>query len=136
MRTAFPLFAVALLAGCATPVGQIPESDFVRETNELAVGYQAAYRNIRDGFARCLDPQPQAELYTDIPEVRLVVYLGYGPGSIVVGTITLSEVSPTSSRVKVGVQKIFDESVFGPPGPPGRTLALWLDRAAGATRCD
>ncbi len=121
--------AIALLAGCATPVGQIPDDDFNWTTADLKVGYQAAYRNLRTAFPACLDQALEGEIYTDIREARIVVYFKAGwpfntSNGMVHGVITVNEIDATSSRVKVGVQKIYD--------PRDRTAKRWADWASGA----
>lgn len=130
MNIARLCIVAALLAGCATPVGQIPAEDFAWEITELPIGYQAAYRNLRNGFDRCGGRTAKGDIFTDIREGRMAVYSGNT--DLVTGVIYVSELTAQTSRLKIGVQHQYDKPVFG---VPGRIRARWRDWAGGGTAC-
>lgn len=120
------------LAGCATPVGQIPEEDFQTARAELPLSYQAAYRNLREAFRTCPSAVAEGDLYTDIGEGRFVLYLPQtfplaGRSDWVFGKITVAGKGDGNSTLATSVQTIYAHP---------HTHKLWHAWARGETRCD
>lgn len=129
-------FCILITLGCATPVGKIPESDFVWEDRIIKLNYQEVYRNIANGFRTCKPGIAEGNLYTDIKEGHLDVYLvdvfgGKHPG--VLGIIRVKEDNNGNTIVRVGVQRIYDNPVFGARGIYRKK---WLEFAEGDLSCD
>ena len=131
MKTSFITIAALTLAGCATPVGQMPDSDFAWYSFQLGIGYQAAYRNLREGFKTCGTAYGilEGDLYTDIGEGKLTVYV---PGAflptlhhnIVEGVIRIrGEAGKASSMLRIGVQHRYDRLFIRKPGDEQRSWA-------------
>ncbi len=99
--------ALLLIAGCATPPGEIPKEDLSWSKAVIPLGYQAAYRNLRETFTACARDVAEGDLYTDIAEGRLTVYIRAleGRSDFVVGTINVKQQDAGKSILTTAVQK-------------------------------
>lgn len=110
------LICTAALLGCATPPGQIPESDFVWETKTLSIDYQDVYKNIRATYRHCGGKfgVPEGDVYPVERKAKVDLYTAavYGGRSdFVLGVIDVTGTAPGASTVKVGILKRFDDSI-------------------------
>lgn len=131
------VWLAAFLAGC-TPIGQIKESEYVWQEQQLSMSYQQAYRNIREALRSCADDYVETALFDDIKTGEFDIYIptmfNIGKSPTVVGRIITKEVSPGVSVVRVGVIAAFDGG--GLFGTTGARRARWLRWATGSTNCD
>ena len=130
------LFFVSTSLGCFTPIGKIPDSDFVWEDRTIKVNYQEVYRRVLAGVRTCKPGIAEGNLYTDIKEGHIDVFLvdmfgGKHPG--VLGIILVKEDHNGDTVVRVGVQTVYDDPLFA---PPGRLRKKWLNFAEGDLSCD
>jgi len=137
MSRAIGSVLLLLLTACATPAGQIPKEDFAWETAELPIGYQAGFRNLRQAFQTCPGFVAEGDLYTDLGEGRLTVYLAQGfPMSgrtdFVAGKVELQKKDDARSVITLAVQHIYDKPTFG---PPGKMRGQWKRWASGNFDC-
>lgn len=130
------LIPVILLSGCAaTPVGKIPESDFVWQEKNTVTEYQKVYRNLVNGFKTCTHSAIEPIIYTDTKEAHIDVYIRnvYSPTKFVLGVINVKALNDSSTNVRVGVQSIYDKPVFGEEGVKRKK---WMSFVDGNTNCD
>jgi len=112
------------LSACAsTPIGKLTEDDFVTKEVLLNKDYQSAYRNLISGLRSCPGlGVPFGNIYTDIREAHIDLYMGSGDNSAMAtknayGTISFKEVSPhqTSAQyrlVKRSVYKLSNDTIL------------------------
>ncbi|OHC66982.1 MAG: hypothetical protein A3H93_18130 [Rhodocyclales bacterium RIFCSPLOWO2_02_FULL_63_24] len=135
------IMAIAWLAvfvsGC-TPIGQIKESEYIWQEQQLSMSYQQAYRNIRDAFRSCTDEYAEATMFDDIKTGEFDVYIpgmfNVGKSPTVLGRILAKEIGPGVTSVRAGVIDAFD----GPGlfGTKGARRARWLRWATGDLNCE
>jgi len=125
------ILAVYFLSGCATPPGQLKESDLVWQEKTIAANYQEVYRNIKEGFRTCAGVVIESDLYTDKKTGHFDVYLARG-SDWVFGLIDLKSITEASTWVKVGVQNSYDSPAFA---ETGLNRKLWLRWASGDLTC-
>ncbi len=105
-----------MLSACAsTPIGKLTDDDFVTKEVLLNKDYQSAYRNLINGLRGCpVLGVPFGNIYTDIGEAHIDLYMGGGDNSAratkhAYGTISLKEVLPhqTKARYKLVKRSIY-----------------------------
>lgn len=101
------ILIVLLLVSCATPVGQFKESDFTWTRASINSNYQAAYRNLKDGFRKCGDGlHIDSDLYTDINTGHFDIYVSYPFGEkspVVFGVIDLKQIDQNNCHIAIGL---------------------------------
>lgn len=129
------IVVIAFLTGCATPIGQMAETDFNWSDETVSAGYQEVYRRLVNGFRSCsgdgLPAVPIGNLYTDNRTAHIDVYLGSmygGQTQWPLGMIDLQAISDAKTQVRVGGHKTPESATFR-PGAYRRQQ--WLDWAAG-----
>lgn len=138
MKIFLVLCLLILLSGCATPVGKIPEFDFVWQEKIIEVNYQEVYRRIVKGFQSCGDIGiAEGHLYTDIKRGNFVVYENAafgGRGDYVLGTISIMPYKEEKAIIKVGVRTLPESG--GLFGRQGSYRKVWLKFADGDFNCE
>ncbi len=98
--------AFYFLSGCATPPGQLKESDLVWQETTIAANYQEVYRNVKEGFRLCGAGVPEGDLYTDNKTAHLDVYLPQtipgGRSDWVMGLIDIKSTDEFLTSIKAG----------------------------------
>ena len=131
----FSIICVAvLLAGCATPIGQIPESDFTWQEKQVNLDYQEVHRNLVRGYRSCVSSSAESYLDTENKKAQFDVYLRNSSSMTryVLGVIQVNAISENSSNIRVGVQTIYDKPIFGKEGKMRLTI---FGMAEGDTSC-
>ena len=133
---ALAIAAFYFLSGCATPPGQLKESDLVWQERTIAANYQEVYRNVKDGFKTCGPNSIDSELYTDIRKGHFDIYHSTlaVPKSMsrTVGLIDITPKGDSNSLIKVGVNT-YDENF--PFVTKGVLHKRWLRWAEGDLVC-
>lgn len=116
---------VALTSGCATPAGQLPETEFAWSRVTLPMPPSQAFRHTTERARRCGDYRPDGQYYPDAEMNRLDLYLpgGYGSRSnFVLGVVEIRAGGEGGADVRVGVQHVYDRPLFGRPGIKRQTI--------------
>lgn len=126
-----------MLSACAsTPIGKLTEDEFVTKEVLLNKDYQSAYRNLISGLRGCpVLGVPFGNIYTDIGEAHIDLYMGGGDNSAraskhAYGTISLKEVSPHQTKalyrlVKRSIYRLSNDAI----------LSHWQALSDGIDRC-
>ena len=127
------LTTTLVFLGCATPPGQLKESDLIWQEKTIPANYQEVYRRVNNGFRRCGVGVPEGNLFTDNKTGHFDVYipqgLGLGGGSSwVLGLIDIKSISSNSAKIKAGVLNRYENQ----QGAQGK---LWLRWASGDLTC-
>lgn len=130
-RHRFHLCTVALLAAllsaCATPVGQLAEADFVWSEFNLSRPPSRVYQQVMERQRRCGGEFAfEGNFYPDTTLNHIDVYLTNAftgtRNNFVLGTIELRPGGGSTTDVRVGVQKIYDNPVFAARGLKRQTM--------------
>jgi len=141
MRNLILIVAVALMFGCATPPGQLKESDFVWQEKTVAANYQEVYRNVNNGFRKCALGVPQGSLYTDIKKGHFDVFHSGGLVKMrpemtrTIGQIEIISKGEKSSFVKAGANTYDAASIWTYIGTVPKYTEKWLRWASGDLTC-
>lgn len=130
------MFFPSVLAGCATPSGQLSKDDFEWSEVKGDYTYQEAYRRLDTGFKKCGNPIESA-IFTDNQTAYFYVYLPDmfgGKSPWVLGKIDVLSAGQSSSVVSIGVQHNYDKPVFGDSGKIRKVWVKFLDKDYSA--CD
>lgn len=128
------LVSLLFLSSCAT---QFKESDMAWTKMNIKLNYQAVYRNLKEGFRKCGSGYfVDCNLYGDINEGHFYINLKSGFGSrspLVYGIINIKHIDKDTSAVSIGVNKTFDNPLFGKKGGGRERISQW---AKGIYDCD
>jgi hypothetical protein len=130
-KSLFVFLIVFLTNACFTPVGKIPDADFVWEEKAINFNYQEVYRNISNGLRSCQQGMAEGNLYTDTKEGYFDIYLTGllgGKHQGVLGIVRLKSAGLNQTSVRVGVQNVYDGN--------GAYRKKWLTYAEGKTSCE
>jgi hypothetical protein len=129
MKKIGALGVVALaLAGCATPPGQLAESDFAWSAIHVGANPRQVFRIVMERYRNCGgDVIPDGQYYEDSTLNRVDLYLRAGftgaRGNFVFGVVEVGAAGARGgSNVRVGVQRMYDSPVFGRPGQKRRAI--------------
>ena len=129
---------VLLLAACATPPGQVKESELVFEEKTLKKNYQLVYKNFLSGFEMCAsesifipDPIgfPECAANLDSRDVQCVIYHTqiFGPrADRVLGRFRITGTADGLTTVRGG---------YSPKYAKKESLAFWMRFAEGNYQC-
>ena len=136
MRIVFILVSLVTLVSCATPVGQFKSNDMAWTKLEIGMNYQSIFRNVKEGFRICGSHFfADGNLYTDIKEGHFDVYLTDifgGQSPWVYGVVNIINIDSSHSALRIGVNNIYDNPVFGKKGGGREMIAKW---ASGIYAC-
>jgi hypothetical protein len=136
LKKLYILFIIFSIYGCAeTPVGKIPDSEYVWANKYIPANYQEVYRRLINGLRGCSYASIEPFLFTDIKEANIDVYFRTTSATtrLVFGVIRIKETSNNNTLVKIGVQKSADNPLFE---EPGRLRMSWMSIAEGSSSCD
>lgn len=107
MNRFWPAFIALLVTGCATPIGEFKEEDFIWREQTINANYQEVYRRVLGGLRRCGALTGYGNIYTDISSGHFDMYVTgiYGPSQWVVGVIDIKQLDDRRSHVRVGVNR-------------------------------
>jgi hypothetical protein len=99
------VFSFIVFLSACTSLASRSDSDFEWEVQTVDIGYQEAYRNLREGFRRCDIYDITAELYTDTKkgfiEISAKRLVNAGP-RVDIGVIYIDSKNESQSQVRVG----------------------------------
>jgi hypothetical protein len=139
MKLLLIALTVLVLGSCATPPGQIQDSDLLWEEKTVPIGYEQVYRNIVNGFRTC-GPEspgmvnvsqigvPECVTYPESKEISCDVYIRQlygGRSDWIIGFIRIKDFREHGTTVRVGVKPVFKN----------QTDDIWLQFAEGKYTC-
>lgn len=126
------LTIVLLVMGCASPVGEIKDEDYVWSEAILNTNYQPVYRNVIRGYQNCVNAVPSPSLDPDNKKGQVVFYAG-GVAGWVYGKATVDAVDDNTTKFRIGVIREYDAPVFDSRGHFRMVVMQW---ARGSTSCE
>lgn len=126
----FTICCFLFLSGCATPPGKFKDSDLTWSHVDISLNYQVVYRNVSEGFRRCGGKIAEGNLYTDIREGQIDIYLKDvfgGRSSWVYGIVRVKFKEEQISNFSVGVNNPYDSPMLGKQGEGRKTILSWAN---------
>lgn len=112
-RLFFVLVAIILLAGCATPSGQLSKDDFNWTILETKLNYQEAYRRMHKGINSERMYITEGNLYSELGRGMIDIYISAFPFNIrspyVYGRINVVKKSGSQTIVEAGLNNAFPD---------------------------
>ncbi|CAB4121487.1 hypothetical protein UFOVP14_3 [uncultured Caudovirales phage] len=128
LRTFLLCIVMSLLYGC-TVSSHIPNEDYTWSTVTINTTYQSAYRNIKNGVAKCeSDWRVDSDLYTDIQEGVITISLKnliFRNPHFVLAKITVTP-NGNGSSIRIGIVTGMDEN-FAISRRTAKKVSAWAN---------
>lgn len=116
MKKIFLLIMIFIFIACATPAGKFTKDDCNWETRTLNISKDKAYDNLIQGFRICGQKIGIEKCHNYKCDIYL--HSGFGSQSLwVLGFVNIEE-----TKISVGINKKYDEPVFGEKGKIRKVL--------------